>query len=240
MKMKSFLALAALTAAGTASAAITSANTLCRIEVASSTKNTIVAVPLKTIAGSEDAIKLTDLVLTDGLAAGDHLLHKGSSGWEAWVVASGKWTPMAVSDAGVTSIAGSDAAFACGDAFWLVRENPSGSFYLYGEVTKVAAEMPAIARGSAPTYIMMANTALEDVAITALPLKGTVAEGDKIQVPVATGLGVKEYTFKDGSWKEATLALDANGTLVPTVTTTTAKIPAGQGFWYVAKASAAR
>ena len=46
MNTKTLLALAAQTVVCTASASVTSANTLCRIEVNSGTKSTIIAVPL--------------------------------------------------------------------------------------------------------------------------------------------------------------------------------------------------
>lgn len=243
MNMKSLFALTLVTAATAASATVTTGNTLCRIEVASAANNTIVSVPLKTIAGNLDSIKLTDLVLTDGLSSGDHLLHWNAveEKWEAWVVQNNAWVGVSVSDAGVTTMAGTDTAFPLSDAFWLVRANPTsitnptGKFYLYGQVPAATADMPGITRSKAgPTYIMMGNPSLADVAINALPLTGTKVTGDKILVTTATGLGVKEYTYNGTSWTEVALAL-VDGVLKSTVTVTSASIPAGQGFWYVAK-----
>lgn len=235
MNLKTILSLTTLSAA-TAACAVTTDNTLCRIEVASGTKNTIVSVPLKTVAGSDEKIKLTDLVLTDNLANGDYLLHKGASGWESWIVEDGKWTSVAVSEAGVTTITGSDKAFPRGDAFWLVRSDASKSFYLYGEVIDTDATAPTIVKGA---YTMMGNTALAPVAINDLTFSGTTQPktGDKIAVATTKGIGAKEYTYDEDrtAWTEATLALDANGVLNPTVKVTTATIPAGQGFWYISK-----
>lgn len=232
MNMKKVMTLAALTAAGAASAAVMTTNTLCRIEVASGTKNTIVSVPLKTIAVTGETIKLTDLVLTDNLAEGDYILHKGATGWESWMVSKeGKWTSVAVSDAGVTTVTGPDTAMPRGDAFWLVRSDASNSFYLYGEVIDTAAAGLTIGSG----YTMMGNTALEPVAINSIKFTGKQPKaGDKIAIATTAGIGAKEYTYNGTEWTEATLALD-NGVLRPTVTKTAATIPAGQGFWYISK-----
>ena len=247
MNMKSLIALTALTAAGAASATVTSANTLCRIEIASGTKNTIVAVPLVKV-GSGDAIPANELVLTDNLSEGDKLLHynTSSSKWEAWRVTSGAWVGVIISDQNFTSIAGdANVLLTRGDAVWVEREQVKGSFYIYGQVASGSATMPAIARSSdASTYIMMGNTNLQDVAIGSLTFNGTPVTGDKIAVPVSTGLGVKEYTYNGSNWTKVGWTMEGGegGVLTPSVTATTESdvIPAGQGFWYVAKQSAAQ
>ena len=232
MNAKTILSLTVLGAVTAASAAVTTDNTLCRIEVASGTKNTIVAVPLKTIAGTDETIKLTDLVLTDNLSEGDYILHKGSNGWESWrVSAEGKWTSVAVSEDGVTAVSGPDTAMSRGDAFWLVRKDATKSFYLYGEVIDTKAADLTIGSG----YTMMGNTALEPVVINSITFNGTPKTGDKIAIATTKGIGAKEYTYNGTEWTEATLALDANGVLRPTVKVTDATIPAGQGFWYISK-----
>ena len=232
MNAKTILSLTVLGAVTAASAAVTTDNTLCRIEVASGTKNTIVAVPLKTIAGTAETIKLTDLVLTDNLDKDDYILHKVSNGWESWMVSEeGKWTSVVVSDAGVTTVAGPDTAMSRGDAFWLVRADASKSFYLYGEVIDTPAADLTIGSG----YTMMGNAALEPLAINSIKFKGTPKKGDKIAIATTKGIGAKEYTYNGTEWTEATLALDENGVLRPTVKKTSATIPPGQGFWYISK-----
>ena len=249
MNTKTLLALAALTVVGTASAVVTSANTLCRIEVNSGTKSTIIAVPLVKV-GDGSGIPANQLVLTDNLNVGDTILHWNGTTWDAWVVAENEethakyWNPTVISEGSKnsTSAPAEGTALACGEAIWVNRTSQGADltkpFFIYGQVAATTAKMPKITRASgAPTYIMMGNTALADVAITALPLNGTPAEGDKIAVSATTGLGVKEYTWKDGAWKEATLGL-VEGVLKPTVKTTEDTIPAGQGFWYIAQAQA--
>ena len=216
MNMKSLIALTALTAAGAASAEVISGNTLCRIEVASGTKNTIVAVPLVKI-GDGSAIPANELVLTDNLSEGDKLLHynTSSSKWEAWRVTSGAWVGVIISDQNFTSIAGdANVLLTRGDAVWVERSSASQPFYIYGQVGDGSATMQPITRSSsAATYIMMGNTALEDVAINSLVFNGTPVEGDKISVPVSTGLGVKEYTYNGSKWTQVGWSLDANGVL---------------------------
>lgn len=256
MKTKSLLALATLAAAGAASAAVTSANTLCRIEIQSPTKNTIVSVPLKKVAGDGTAIKLTDLVLTDGLTEGDYMLRWNDTGkkWEAWSInASLEWAAMTVTEGSITWDAATVTGdFPCGNAFWLVRNTPTDdgnpkSFYLYGEVVGQSFDMPNITRvPTADTYIMMGNTNLADVAINSLEFNGTPESGDKIMVPATTGLGVTEYTYTnltqgaESQWCKPTFTHVGNR-LSATIGPVTAedKIPAGQGFWYVAKPSGA-
>ncbi len=249
MKIKSLFALAAMAAAGAASAAeATTANTLCRIEVASSLTNTVVSVPLKTVGGENEAIKLTDLVLTENLSEGDHLLHQKGDSWEAWMIIGGKWSTVAVSDASVTNIAGTDTELPTGDAFWLVRSKPNDSFYLYGEVAgDKTLTIPT--RGSAAVYTLMGNPKLEDVDINSLPFNGTPVAGDKITIPTAgVTMGIKEYTYTTDAtvegapcWAETVLTTKTSKTGRTRVVATTSKasvsIPAGQGFWYVSAAS---
>ena len=84
---------------------------------------------------------------------------------------------------------------------------------------------------------MMGNTNLASVAINSIVFNGTPVEGDKIAVPTNTGLGTKEYTYKNAKWTSVTWTL-VNDVLTPTQDETSDQIPAGQGFWYVAKKTA--
>lgn len=242
MNMKKVMTLAALTAAGAASAVVTTDNTLCRIEVASGTASTIVAVPLVKV-GDGTAIPVTQLVLTDNLTAGDTLLHwnKESKKWEAWAVNGSAWEPLTVTE-GVnppTWTKGADnTTLACGDAIWVNRKNPTNPFYIYGQVAATPGALPSIVRPTKEgelAYTMMGNTALEPVAINSIKFTGTKKKGDKIAIATTAGIGAKEYTYNGTVWTEATLELDTNGVLRPTVEETKATIPAGQGFWYISK-----
>lgn len=244
MKMKSLLTLVALTAVGATMAEVTTANTLCRIEINSGTKSTIVGVPLAAVGATDNAnIPVSSLVLTDNLSENDTLLRWNGKTWDAWRVnAAGAWEPTVIAEGSNMSqtAPAADTALARGEAIWVNRNDASNPFYIYGQLaTREDAQMPAITRdSSAPTYIMMGNTKLADVAISALALNGTPVEGDKIAVAVTTGLGVKEYTYNGVNWTKAVLALGDDGILNATVKIVDEKdkIPAGQGFWYIAVA----
>ena len=245
MNAKTIFSLTVLSAVTVASAVVTTDNTLCRIEVASGTKSTIVAVPLVKIGTADGAIPVTDLVLTDNLSVGDTILHWNGSAWDAWVISGGKWTPTVISEGSKnsTSAPAAGTALARGDAIWVNRANPTVTedgvtrakpFFIYGQVatTDSPATLPEIVPGA---YTMMGNTALEPVAINSITFNGTPKKGDKIAIATTKGIGAKEYTYNGTKWAEATLALDSNGVLRPTVTETAATIPAGQGFWYISK-----
>lgn len=247
MNMKSLIALTALTAAGAASAVVISDNTLCRIEVNSGAKSTIVAVPLVKI-GDGSAIPVTELVLTDNLSNGDTLLHKSGDTWEAWVVANSAWTPMTVIDGkNANWTTGADnATLTRGDAVWVNRQVPTNKFYVYGQVTTAAATSTALAGNSnSPAYTMMAAPATDSAGFKLKTLvskrtAGAFADGDKIVIVDATArLGRREYTYKSSTenFSVESDVMDSTNTYPVGVTWTAigddVVLPVGCGFWYV-------
>ena len=254
MNAKTILSLTVLGAVTAASAAVTTDNTLCRIEVASGTKNTIVAVPLVKIGTAGDAIPVTDLVLTDNMSERDTILHWNGSAWDAWVISGGKWTPTVISEGSKnsTSAPAEGTALARGDAIWVNRANPTVTegevtrakpFYIYGQVatTDSPATLPAIVGGA---YTMMGNTALADKKISTLEFPGErqPVAGDKIVWSnSANGTGVTQYEYKEGNgwgFYKSTVVLKNGRKVISSVWTSVGDadvIPAGQGFWYVAK-----
>ena len=253
MNMKSLFALAAISAVGATSAAVTTGNTLCRIEVNSGTTNTIVAVPLVKIDQNGGAIPVDKLVLTDNLANGDTLLHwnasanEGNGVWEAWVVANSVWTPVSVVDgmqAATVTAGASDATLTRGDAIWVNRtfSGTSTPFYLYGQVTAGSATATTLARGTATTnaYTMVGNPLTEEKAVNSLTFTGGINTGDAIVWGNSTSIGgVKELTYDGKEWGSftTTKATLPSGLVVnqKSWTCSTDSIPAGQGFWYVSK-----
>ena len=240
MNMKSLIALTALTAAGAASAEVISGNTLCRIEVASGTKNTIVAVPLVKI-GDGSAIPANELVLTDNLSQGDKLLHWNTTSekWEAWAVnASGAWEGLTISDQNSTWVTPeASVTLTRGDAVWVERADATNPFYVYGQVTTDAATSTAIAGTSeSPVYTMMGNASLGAVALNKeglWPTSGNnkVAAGDTIAVAASNAFGRKEYTYVDNKgW----CTLGRVGGVKQWIATEDT-IDAGCGFWYISR-----
>ncbi|MGN0877653.1 MAG: hypothetical protein ACI4TC_10320 [Kiritimatiellia bacterium] len=253
MNAKTILSLTVLGAVTAASAAVTTDNTLCRIEVASGTKSTIVAVPLVKIGTAGDAIPVTDLVLTDNMSEDDTILHWNGSTWDAWEISDGKWTPTVISEGSKysTSAPAEGTALARGDAIWVNRSNPTVTegevtrakpFYIYGQVatTDSPATLPAIVGGA---YTMMGNTDLADKKISTLKFPGErqPVNGDKIVWSnSANGTGVTQYEYKDNGWGfYKSTVVEKNGRkVISSVWTSVGDadvIPAGQGFWYVAK-----
>ena len=245
MNLKSILALTTLAAVGTVSAAVTSANTLCRIEVNSGAKSTIVAVPLVKIGAGDNAIPVTELVLPDGLAAGDTLLHWNGTAWDAWTIDNGQWTALRVAEGNASNYAtpASDTALARGEAVW-VNQQTAGKFYIYGQVATSGAEAPSIAIAGGtdanPAYTMLGNPKTEDLNVNSLTFSGTPGASDRIVFAApGTSLGWGELSYKDRSWGYDEITTETkNGRTVTKVTRKTDKtIPAGCGVWYVRKAS---
>lgn len=257
MNIKSLLTLATLTAAGTAAAAVYSNNTLCRIEINSAAKSTIVAVPLAKVGtgdptkvGTGDPIPVTELVLTDNLENGDTLLHwnKTDENWEAWSVNGSAWKPLTITQGmDTTWTKGADTAtLARGDAIWVNRSNTSKSFYIYGQVA-TGGETTVVPPTDPATvaYTMMAapTTDKDGFQLNTLVGKkttGSFADGDMIVVsnPSDSKFGRMEYTFK--SEKENFCSLEATRDDQDKVTgiawkVVNATVPVGEGFWYVSK-----
>ena len=251
MNMKSLIALTALTAAGAASAEVTSGNTLCRIEVNSGTKSTIVAVPLVKIGDTPANIPVTELVLTDNLAEDDTILHWNGTSWDAWEIAveegtgAKSWEPTKISE-GLKNCSASapaeNTALARGDAIWVNRADTEKPFYVYGQVTTDAATATTLVRGTAeqPVYTMVGNPLTTDKAVSALTFTGSPAAGDSIMWGDSSAIGgLKELTWNGTQWGYfvATKETLKNGRTVNKKewTASTDTIPAGQGFWYVSR-----
>ena len=254
MNAKTILSLTVLSAVTAASAAVKTSNTLCRIEGASGTNNTSVAVPLVKIGTSDGSIPVTELVLTDNMSEDDTILHWNGSTWDAWEISGGKWTPMVISEGSKnsTSALAEGTSLARGDAIWVNRANPTVTedgvtrakpFFIYGQVatTDSPATLPEIVPGA---YTMMGNTALADKKISTLQFPGErqPVAGDKIVWSnSANGTGVTQYEYKEGNgWGSytSTVVLKNGRKVISSVWTSVGDadvIPAGQGFWYVAK-----
>ncbi|MGN0854137.1 MAG: hypothetical protein ACI4R9_01305 [Kiritimatiellia bacterium] len=257
MKMKPFLALAAVTAVGAATAEVTTVNTLCRIEIDSGTASTIVAVPLTKISasGSDEAIPATSLVLTDNLEDGDTIFHwnTDTSKWDAWIIADGAWTATTIAEGTSmsTTAPAADTTFKRGDAIWVNRQTPGNKFYIYGQMpTAGSAESVQIVGGSSdsPAYTMVGNPTTEKKSINSLTFAGgTPSDGDLIVWGNKdNALGRTEFRYdsskdegeKWGYYKATEVTLSSGITVNKMVwTAADVEVEPGQGFWYVTTAS---
>ena len=265
MNMKSLFALAVVTAAGAASASVTTGNTLCRIEVASTATNTIVAVPFAKVSDTSAQIPVTELVMTDNLSAGDTILHWNGSTWDGWIITvdsetkAKSWTATVISEnlSYSQSEPAAGTALARGDAIWVNRSSTEAPFYIYGQVSSAEATSTAVAPSSsdAPPVATMMSAPTTDATgfqlntLVGKKTSGNFADGDMIVVanPSDTVFGRKEYVYKSDKGNfctktETTSTVTIGGVQYTAVTGTEwtvigddVKVPVGEGFWYVSK-----
>ncbi len=259
MNLKSLLTFATLTAVTTAMAAVTSETELCRIEVNSGTKSTIISLPLEDVSVDEkDAgkISITSLVLTDNLSENDTLIAVKDNKSYSWVLGSNREWTAATTVSTVTGVTGSGDAGSvtqldCGNAIWVVRQDASKPFYLYGQVGKTAVKNPTIKGGDATThtYTMIGNPNPADIDDINTIAWQNPQLGDQIVWGSATaGLGVNLYSYRtiaDGATKDAwgyydVVKDETSGRNKIVWKTENIKLPAGQGFWYITKSSGER
>ncbi len=249
MNMKSILFAATAALAVSLQAAVEANNTLCRIQVDSSAKSVIVAVPLVAV-GSGD-IKVTDYIMTTNLKEGDSILqwNSTSSAWEGWVInASGAWeAATSVSVSGVTATTpASDSALARGEAVWLNRSEDtiteSTSFYLYGQVASGSVTLTA----EAGKYTLLGNPTTSTLDLSTLSWNDCTV-GDTIYLSSETAGVIKHYEYRvptDGDtakWCSKKVSVDDDGfstTTYTAITTGAVTLAPGEGFWYNSKGTA--
>ena len=256
MNIKSLLAIAGITATSVALATVTSQNTLSRIAVNSTAKSIILALPLQTVgnAASDKSIKVTDLVMTTNLDAGDSLVYWNGSQWVAWSFNGTAWeSTTSVTGFTETYGLGPNTALPCGKAVWLNRPDPAGGtrtksrdlpVYLYGQYFGAGAVVEAVAR--AQTLIgPCVSSPIKINEIVSKKTAGAFNDGDQIVVadPNNTVSGRATYTYK-GTVGETEINNFAqykrvNGSREWVVPADSVTLPVGQGFWYVSTGESA-
>ena len=244
MEIRSLICGFALAAAATVAAAagdvvVTSSNTCGLMNVPSTDKYTMIAVPWLQVGGG--AVKVCDLVKTDTLTAGDKLYYYNGSAFEVWELGSGKtWTALTtVGEAnGITTAeAAADKTIARGQALWLERPtNQATEIWLYGQYAAEAASV-TVAQGSAEVvaYTMVANPTAADFDLNVKGVAG--AAGDQVSVPADTGIA-DLYTYDGAKWMRKTVTTMTVGGKERQVKVDTDQgcvVPAGRGVWYVSK-----
>ncbi len=249
MNMKSILFAATAALAVSLQAAVEANNTLCRIQVDSSAKSVIVAVPLVAV-GSGD-IKVTDYIMTTNLKEGDSILQWNSttSAWEGWVInASGAWeaaTSVSVNGVSTTEPA-DDSALARGAAVWLNRSEATitenSSFYLYGQVASDAVTLTA----EAGKYTLLGNPTTSTLDLSTLSWSNSTV-GDTIYLSSETTGVIKHYEYRvptDGNtaaWCSKTVTKNEKGfskTTYTAISSGAVTLAPGEGFWYNSKGTA--
>lgn len=241
MNFKTFMAFSAALACTSLWAAVTTGNTLCRIAVESETKDTIISLPLVDVGGLGDSICITNMVLTENLSNGDTLMAKIDEKWQTWMLQNGIWGGATTVSGDETISSSPNAVFNRGAAIILRRTGSlTKPIYLYGEFKNAAKEQTPAREG----WTLMGNALPSDFEINKdgfwTANNSSPSVGDKLVIPVSTGLGVKEYTWgtlgegenATTGWITATMSKNEDGVLVSTKVISEDVIPAGQGFWY--------
>jgi hypothetical protein len=231
---------------GAGEAVLASCATVGVMRVSSTNANTVTAVPWHSMSIANETptnIVANEVVNQNGLSMGDMILgYKAVAGkFNAWKnEGEDGWKALAtVSTNGVEIIAADDAQFPCGNAFWLVRSNPSARyFYLIGRYTGDDYEV-SLAGGTAesPGHTLVANPMTDDVTLGALKfydgsgVETTPDNGDRIVILNEDGFETAHYRSGE-KWVHRELQVNGRRTKQVEVDSSSVVIPPGRGFWY--------
>lgn len=226
-----FLSCLAIAALATAEEiAYTGQQKIGAIEV-SGGKSMIVAVSFKELGAAPGPISVANIIATKNLMSGDKVYVYRGGNYSEWVLSSEKtWTPVqnvtkdANGDDSVTpGDAASDVKPAIGEGFWLIRQDATKPFYIFGEYV-----MPQQTTATAGVKTLMGNPTMKEQTIST---KGSVP-GDTISLIAGDGLLPVTYTYgTDYQGKTGWTCLDVVGGKLKTVVTQV-PLPSGKGFWY--------
>ena len=203
--------------------------------ITSSYTNTVVAVSYKELGDGDGNITISNIVKTANLEV-DDLLYvfkdgkyqsytlKSSGGVKYWdrtadyvIGSNGQLTSDSTPAANI-------ATLAAGEGIFLVRPNgwtgANFTFYIYGKPS--GATTATVGAGKTALVGNPTQTAKAPVSIS-----GATA-GDQILVPTNNKVGMQTYSYNGTVW--STRIGGARQTGLPS-------IPAGTGFWYVAKSA---
>ena len=238
MKVKTLACLCALAAAPAFgdTAAVTSENTFGVLKVTCNTAKAIIATPWVSCENINDAVKVTNLVMTANLSENDAIIVYVNEAFKGWKLASGAWSPLNVSSAETYGIAvgsgdSTSEAIARGKAFWFIKNGfTSGTYdlYLYGQDKVVTTTDNATVVANAYNLLANPKVAELDLATSSLWTGMTINANDRIVVPNGANAPT-EYSYVNGAWGH----LVENGRVA--VWTAGGTIPAGRGFWYISK-----
>ena len=243
--MNRLLALAcALSLASSLSAATTtveSGNTLgfLRVEIGTSAE-ALIAIPWLGVATTDTDIKVTDVVKTANLTAGDQLFYYDTTSkkYQVWQLNNSKeWVAASIvsDDAGTKTAGETDKTLKRGNALLLKRtKTDETSVYLYGQVaTSTDAIKTTMAQGTSETlaYTLLAPPSVEDTDLNTGATWANVNDGDWIVLSDSTVLTYRNDSDNTKKWCKVT-GFDET-TNKDKIDTAVAKITAGQGAWYV-------
>ena len=231
---------------------IPSTNIVGVLEVGSSLKNTMTAVPWNALANDPadpHNITVKDYMTPSQLAVGDSVCALNSNGvYERWTLkaptrgasaASWKSVPTVVDNGedGVGVLSATPAAdergLERGNAVWVTREDTSRPYFLVGQysgnpvqITITGSDSVAV-KGST----MITNPKLTPIKINDINWGGSPSEDDVIQVP--NGLAAPTVLlWRNGAWGYSAKVYDAKKKRYVKEWKTDVTVPSGMGFWY--------
>ena len=227
----------------TSAAAAETVNQFAVMKITSSTANTLVALPWKSLCSDTNnpaAITAANVVMNKNLVNGDWLLYY-DGGYKGWCLTGGVWTPTSIADLSGIAVtaAPANAELTRGQAIWLVRTTAnsrdlSQPFYLYGQYQEALGSATVVSGGS----LMACPDANTAFTVSASKISGA-ANGDKIVVPATDGTSLpKVFECRNGVWGtmvETSVSGPNGGTMTQRTWTTSGavmNIPAGSGFMY--------
>jgi hypothetical protein len=226
-------------------AVLTSAATVGVLRVSSALTNTVVAVPwhsmsVETVANVD--VSVSDVVNPNSVAPGDMIVsYNQSSGlFNAWTLDTKSiWDEIAtVSTNGVTVEKADDAKLPRGNAFWLVRSNPSEYIYLVGRYTgeDYVFDLEGGNTGE-PGHTLVANPTMFDVPLNDLVFvdgagnAAAPADGDRIIFQDIAGMQTIYYLDKTTK-KWGRTVFKKVGSRIKQTWTEDGTNTVGTGFWY--------
>ena len=220
--MKKLLSLAVVAFACAAVADGYVGQTIGVTKITTSSKDTIVAVPFKSLTNANVNVSANDLVCTNGLPADTRLAVFVNDSYGYWELAPEGWVVPANQSIDVPA----NSLVQSGGAIWVQLPTApvaTQDIYIYGDFT-TEPTTSSIAGGESKVANLVANPLQSAAKIT---IEDPVAN-DQIIVP---NVGI--YNYKTKTVGETTVGAWRKGTTsgLPT-------IEVGQGIWYVREANA--
>lgn len=230
-----------------------SANTFGILKIESTAKETMIAVPW-TWYSKEEAkaadIPVKKLVKTTNLSEGDYLYCwlPAEGVYRTWIVNEDReWESsktVLVDALGNTSETQADndaqdadyehaTRVARGGGLWLVRQDPTKPFWVYGQSVQTAVTTTINPPTGAQKVCsnMIGNPYARPVRINDLVFAGTISTSDRIKVPDGTNTPKTLIYVKGKGWRWTKTVLGDDGRVVSVYDYDVA-VPAGQAFWY--------
>ena len=234
--MKKLIALAVV---ASAFASFAEDNVFGCLAIESSAEETIICVPwLQPGATSDDSsIKVTDVIKTSNLQTGDILYYYVDGAYKAWRLKEDKtWEPANIVD-GTAAAAGADNdALTRGNAVLLKRPTKEGRasvIYVYGQVGTAEMKECALGAGTsdAACYTLIAPPTVGETDLNSGTTWANIdSKSDYIVLP-DTDMTI--LVWNGEKWgKEGKMEVK-DGKITKPFTAAVAKIPAGQGAWFV-------